>query len=378
MVGHVENLVNGLVGEDQTTFQHGGGPCTCDGCVDGQRSGMVERGVFGQVDETVEDHPVVGNIARLTVLDDDVVHAGSRRRAGEAREGEGPVGVGDVLVEEDFLGSARAGDEFGIGHGRQVGEDTNVLNRRSVGHVTKLSGDRDGVRSIAGHRHRGNGLIDDFNFLGWWTGVKRNPTKIGVAVGTVLLKPDFRPGRSIGGVDGVAITRPRAADVAGDLASGQACQSSHRDEGRVEFTAGPFFERFQDVERDVNRTDGSGAVEITFELGRAVAVDDEILQCQRCAVGIGGPGVGDDASGDVPHVGVFGGRVGEPRVHQQFVGETLTRYGGGRQRGPVEIVLRLLEDDLVDRALNEVQDVGVVGTGKVRRGFEVKRDVGVP
>ena len=307
MIRHVEDLVNGLIGEHQTTFQHGGGTCPSNGCVDSERGGVVERGVLGQVDETVEDDPVMSDIARLTMFDDDVVHTRSSRRTGEARQREGPVGVRDVFIEEDFLGSASPWNELGVSCGRQVGEDPNVLNGRPVGHVAKLSGDGDGVRPIACYRHGGNGLIDDFDLFSGRTGVKGNPTKIRVAVGTVLLETNFRPGRSIGGVDGVAITRPRSSNVAGDLAGGQTCQPSHRHEGRVEFTAGPFLERFQHVERDVNRTAGPRAVEISLELGGAVPVDDEIFQRQRRAVGIGGPRVADDAEGDVSHVGIFGG-----------------------------------------------------------------------
>ena len=191
------------------------------------------------------------------MFDDDVVHAWSSRRTGEAREREGSVGVRDVFIEEDFLGSASPGNELGVSCGRQVRKDTNVLNGRPVGHVAKLPSDGDGVRPITCHRHRGNGLIDDFDLFSGWAGVKGNPTKVRVAVGAVLLKANLRPSRSIGGVDSVAITRPRTSNVAGDLASGQTCQPSHRHEGRVEFTAGPFLERFQHVERNVNRTAGA-------------------------------------------------------------------------------------------------------------------------
>ena len=127
------------------------------------------------------------------MLDDDVVHAWSGWRTGESFQDEGPVGIGNVLVEQSLLRSPWAGHEFSIGHWRQVGEDAYVLHRCAVGHVPELPRDGDGVRSVSSHRHGGDGLIDDFHFLCRRTGVKRNPTKVGVPVGAVLLKANFGP-----------------------------------------------------------------------------------------------------------------------------------------------------------------------------------------
>ena len=127
------------------------------------------------------------------MLNDDVVHARSGWCTGEPFQGEGPVGIGNVLVEQSLLCGSRARHELGIGHRRQVGEDAYVLHRCAVGHVPELPRDGDGVRSVASHRHGGDGLIDDFDFLCRRTGVKRNPTKVGVPVGAVLLKANFGP-----------------------------------------------------------------------------------------------------------------------------------------------------------------------------------------
>ena len=191
------------------------------------------------------------------MLDHDVVHPGGRWGAGEARERERSVGIGDVLVEEDLLPSARAGNEFSISHRGQVGEHTDVLNGGAVGDIAKLPGDGDGVGTVASHRQGGNGLVDDFNLFCRRARVKGNPTKVGVAVGAVLLKSDLRPGRCVGGIHGVSVARPRSANVAGDLSGRQPSETSHGHKGGVELSAGAFLERFKDVERDIHRAAGS-------------------------------------------------------------------------------------------------------------------------
>ena len=157
-------------------------------------------------------------------------------------------------------------------------------------------------------------MVDDFNFLSGWARVKGNPPKVRVAVGAVLLEANLRPGCHIVGIDGIPITGPCSANVACDLAGWQASQTSHRDESGVEFTARSLFERFQHIERHIHWAAGPRAIEIALEFSGAVSVDDEVFKGKRRAVGIGGPGVADDAKRDVPHVGVFGRWVREPCV----------------------------------------------------------------
>ena len=190
------------------------------------------------------------------MLDDDVVHPRGRWSAGEARERERSVGVGDVLVEKALLCSARAGNEFSISHRGQVGKHANVLDGCAVGDVAKLPSDGDGVGTVASYRHGGNGLVDDFNLFCRRARVKGNPTKVGVAVGAVLLKTDLGPGRCVGGIHGVSVARPRAADVASDLAGRQPSEASHGHKRGVELSAGSFLERLEDVEGDVHRAAG--------------------------------------------------------------------------------------------------------------------------
>ena len=59
LIGHVENFIGGFVGQHQTTFQDGGCTGAGNGCVDRQRSGVVEGRIFREVDKTIIDDTVM-------------------------------------------------------------------------------------------------------------------------------------------------------------------------------------------------------------------------------------------------------------------------------------------------------------------------------
>ena len=243
--------------QNQTAFEHRGGARTSDWGVDGQGRRVIQRGIIGQVHIAVVDDTVVGNVARLAVLDDDVVHAWSGGRSWETGEGEGPVGVGEVFVEKAVLRGTETRNKRCVADRCEVGEDSDVLNGGAVGDIAELSRDGDGFRTVTSNGECGNGLIDDFNLLSGWARVKWNPAQIGVAVCTVLLEAHLRPGRSVGGVHGITISGPGASDVAGHLSGRQACKTGHGYKGGVELSARTLLEGLKNVERDVDRTDSS-------------------------------------------------------------------------------------------------------------------------
>ena len=87
------------------------------------------------------------------MFDDDVVHAGCRWSAGETAQDEIPVGVGQILIKQALKRSASPRHELCVGHRREVGKDSNVLDGRAVGHVSKLAGHTDGLGPVSGERH---------------------------------------------------------------------------------------------------------------------------------------------------------------------------------------------------------------------------------
>ena len=175
-----------------------------------------------------------------------------------------------------------------------------------------------------------------------------------------MLQAHFGPSGGVRGVNCVAVSSPCPTNVAGDLASREACEASHGDEGCVEFTARTFFEGFEEVQGEVHWTDGARTVEISLEFSGAVAVGDEIFQSQSGAVSVRNASVAKDTERDVADKGVLTRAVCEPFINQQFVRETLAWDRGRSDGGPIEIVLRLFENHLIDGTIINVQNMCIV------------------
>ena len=331
LVGHVEDFIRRFLCEHQASFKHRGCAGTGDGGVDGKRCSVIERGVIGEVHEPIENDTVVRNITRLTMFKHDVVHARCRWSSREAGQGEGAVRIGDVLVKETLLSGSSAGDERSIGNGCKIGKDTNILNGCTVGNVAKLASNGDGLGTITSHGESGDGLVDHLDLFGWWTRIKRNPSQVRVAVCTVLLKANFRPGGCIRGIDRISIAGPGATNITGYLSCWESGETGHGDKDCVEFTARAFLKSFKDIEGNINWAGGPRTVVVSFEFGRSITVDDEIFERKRRAVRIVRTGFIDDGCGDVPHVGVFTAGIRKALINQQFVREALSGNGGGGQ-----------------------------------------------
>ena len=148
MIGHVEDFIGGFVGQHQPTLEDGGSTCTNNGSIDRLRTGMIERRILREVDKTIEDDTVMRDISRLPMFNDDVVHPGCRGRTGETTEREGPVRIGEILIEQPFLCCTSTRHKGCIFNRREIRKHTDVRNRCAVDSVAKLTRHADGVGTV--------------------------------------------------------------------------------------------------------------------------------------------------------------------------------------------------------------------------------------
>ena len=203
LVGQAGEIAVGHVFERKRPLQHRGSAGTSDGGINGSRGGMGDGGVVGQVDVGVVHNAAVGHVARLEMLDHDVVHPRCSGLIGEATEREGAVGIGHVLVKLTLNHATRTGHQGGLVHGCEVGLDANVGGRGAVFGVAELTRDDDFLVDVAREGQGRNRLVGHLHFFGGRARVESNPTQVGAPVGRVLFQANLRPCGSVVGVDGV-------------------------------------------------------------------------------------------------------------------------------------------------------------------------------